>query len=246
MAIGLPTVGQETTRDADKRKLAQFNERYVSKNWREFRNGQEVAVSAFDMLLEKISRDRLGDKAKKLYDDVLAIFKAPTDETLWLQYFYDFPKKFSVFCEVFCTQGQGELGRGCGIFMDMLDDIIKERPGTTAGFLLGLAKDTANGPGDEEAMYLLNHTLVSFICEFYDLFISEFNKLGTIDQDNVIRFVCYAEGTCFSIKKSDGSCCITNRLKEKNNTELLKRFRAAAEKYDVMWNLRTFAFIPNQ
>jgi hypothetical protein len=187
------------------------------------------------MLLET-GRDFLGDRAKKLYDDVLAIFRDPTSDAPWHQYFDDFPKKFSDFCALFCRHDQRELTKGCTIFMEMLGDYIKEQPQVAAGFLLGLAKDTSGGPGDELAVYGLNYILVAFICDSYGPFLSEFNKMGKADQDNIINFVCYAEGTCFSIFKSDGSCCITNKLKEKKNTELLNRFRKAAGKFQKTTN----------
>ena len=231
-ATNLSTFAQQTTEIDKKRKLEQFNERYVSKSLRERRGGIDVPVSLYDILLETNNKDNLGDKARQLYDDVLAIFKTPTSDAAWLRYFDDFPKRFPDFYELFCRYNR-ELSRGCDIFMAMLSDFIKERPQTTAGFVLGLAKDSASGPGDEMALYHLHHILVAFICDFYDSFISEFNKLGKADQDHVIRFVFYSEGAAYAFLKPDGSGCIDKKLKEKNNTELLKRFREAAKKYYI-------------
>lgn len=228
ITIGHLAFANQTKETDTKQRFEYFNERYISKTWRTFRNGEEVAFSLYDSFLE-INRDYLGDKAKRLYDDVLDIFKTPTSDAAWLHYFDDFPKKYTDYCELFCAYNR-ELYKHGNVFIYMLEDFLKERPRTSAGFVLGLAKDAGGGPGDEVALYQLNHILVAHICDFYDLFISEFNKLGMIDQDNVIKFVCYAEGTCFEIYRSDDSCCIIKRLKEKNNIELLERFIGIAKK----------------
>ena len=204
-----------------KQKIEDFRERYFGTNVSTFRNNVQVRISYYDVLTA-IDRNSLGDDSKILLNDILAILNSPEDELLRSKYINDFPKTFAEFCRIFDPSNFKELYDGSYVFLEMFDDILKERPRDTVGVLLGLS---VNATYDADAPGNLQHILASFICNNYDSFISPFGKLARSGQQNIITFVCDVEN--FSAYAEFD--CIIRVLKEKGNTELEKRFLAAKE-----------------
>lgn len=204
-----------------KQKTEDFKKRYFGKNVNTFRNNVQVSQSYYDVLAE-IDRDSLCNASKMLLDDILAILNSPEDEFLRGKYINDFPKTFAEFCRIFHPSDFKELYDGSYVFLEMFDDILKERPQDTVGVLLGLS---VNATYDADAPGQLQRILANFICNNCDFFIGPFSKLARSGQQNIITFVCDVENFS-AYTKFD---CIVRVLKEKGNTDLAKRFLAAKE-----------------
>lgn len=216
-------MAQELKTEEENRKKQQFYEHYFEKRLRAARNGKEVDLSYYDVLLE-INRKGLSEKSEKLYDDILAIFKDPNNESKRRQYLQDFPKNFSEFSEIFNPPNFGELCHGSYVFLSLLNDLINEHPGDNGRTLISLSKK-AKREIEDMAPSILQDMLGNYVCNYYDFFAMEFYKLDKTEQQNIIEFICDVENF-FDYSEFN---CIVSKLKEKNNVELLKRFETAKE-----------------
>lgn len=212
---------QQADDSGQKQKTEDFNKRYFEKCIRSFRNNVEVSLSYYDVLLE-LDRESLSESSGILLDDILAILKSPEEESLRTKYLDDFPKTFSEFLEIFHPSNFKELYSGSYVFLEMFEDILKERPRETAKLLIGLSVDAQY---DADAPSHLRGILANFISNYYDFLIGPFNKLAHAHQQNIITYICDVENfAAYHVFNS-----IIRKLEEKNNKELLKRFLAAKE-----------------